>query len=150
MARTTTAHAVLMALSSVGLLMLQACSEQEQTPEQTPAPTLTSQAPETPQASTTSSASSTATPIATPIAATELDYLHIDPATYDIGVQDQETAVFTTGDGITAQCFFEATPGRPAIRSRSLISTKLRERALLVINTSASPRMKMSGNALPN
>lgn len=107
MARTTTAHAVLMALSSVGLLVLQACSEQEQTPEQTPAPTLTSQAPETPQASTTSSVSSTATPIA----ATELDYLHIDPATYDIGVQDQETAVFTTGDGITAQCFFEATPG---------------------------------------
>ncbi|GFK20049.1 hypothetical protein KbCgl_26210 [Corynebacterium glutamicum] len=40
-----------------------------------------------------------------------MDYLHIDPATYDIGVQDQETAVFTTGDGITAHCFFEATPG---------------------------------------
>lgn len=103
MARTTTAHAVLMVLSSVGLLVLQACAGQEQTPEQTPAPTLTSQAPETPQASTTSTT--------TPIAATALDYLHIDPATYDIGVQDQETAVFTTGDGITAHCFFEATPG---------------------------------------
>ncbi|ANE05413.1 hypothetical protein ccrud_12455 [Corynebacterium crudilactis] len=40
------------------------------------------------------------------------DYMHISLDTYDLGITDQETAVFSTGDGTTAQCFFEATSGK--------------------------------------
>ncbi|BAU97115.1 hypothetical protein N24_2853 [Corynebacterium suranareeae] len=95
----------LMALSSVSFLVLQGCSSTE--------------TEEAPESSSESSPATSSEPEAAPETTvtqvpepTTLDYIHIDPATYDTGVTDQETVVFTTGDGTTAHCFFEATLGQ--------------------------------------
>lgn len=105
------------AFAAACLLVLSACTSDAGT-DVAPTVTATTTASQSSESPVTETVTTELPPAATtPVAAEDPTFTRIDQATYDIGLPDVETAVFTSGDG-SIHCSFTAEHGQYAYPQR--------------------------------